>query len=61
MSCRDEAHVIVAAPITAPKPLKLGDRAGRMVQEAIAESGERCGPATRVAQQLGIGTESLRN
>jgi transposase len=32
-----------------------------MVQEAIAESGERFGAVTRVARQLGVGTESLRN
>ena len=32
-----------------------------MVHEAIAESGERVGVVTRVARQLGIGTESLRN
>jgi transposase len=32
-----------------------------MVHEAIAESGERIGAVTRVARQLGIGPESLRN
>jgi transposase len=32
-----------------------------MVHEAIAESGERVGSVTRVARQLGIGPESLRN
>jgi transposase len=32
-----------------------------MVHEAIAESGERVGAVTRVARQLGIGPESLRN
>jgi transposase len=32
-----------------------------MVREAIAESGERVGAVSRVARQLGIGTESLRN
>jgi len=36
-------------------------RAIRMVHEAIAESGERVGAVTRVARQLGIGPESLRN
>jgi transposase-like protein len=30
-----------------------------MVDEAIAESGERVGAVTRVARQLGIGPESL--
>jgi transposase len=33
----------------------------RMVHETIAESGERVGAVTRVARQLGIGPESLRN
>jgi len=32
-----------------------------MVHEAIAASGERVGAVTRVARQLGIGPESLRN
>jgi transposase len=31
-----------------------------MVAETIAEQGERHGAVTRVARQLGIGTESLR-
>jgi transposase len=31
------------------------------VQQAIEESGERFGVITRVARQLGIGTESLRS
>jgi transposase len=32
-----------------------------MVHEQIAERGERFGVVTRVARQLGIGVESLRN
>ena len=39
----------------------MRERAVRMVHEAIAESGERVGAVTRVARQLGIGPESLRN
>jgi transposase len=39
----------------------MRERAVRMVHEAIAESGERQGVVSRVARQLGIGTESLRN
>jgi transposase len=39
----------------------MRDRAVRMVRETIAESGERIGAVTRVARQLGIGPESLRN
>ncbi|HYY78133.1 MAG TPA: transposase [Actinomycetes bacterium] len=41
-------------------PPQLRERAVRMVQQAIEESGERFGVVTRVAQQLGIGSESLR-
>jgi transposase len=39
----------------------MRERAIRMVRETIAESGERVGAVSRVARQLGIGTESLRN
>ncbi len=42
-------------------PPEMHERAIRMVREAIAERGERVGAVTRVARQLGIGTESLRN
>src|SRR5919198_2937007 len=42
-------------------PPEMRERAVRMVREAIAESGERQGAVTRVARQLGIGPESLRN
>ena len=42
-------------------PPEMRERAVRMVREAIAESGERIGAVTRVARQLGIGAESLRN
>jgi transposase len=42
-------------------PPELRERAVRMVKETTAESGERFGVVTRVARQLGIGTESLRN
>src|SRR6266542_5330222 len=42
-------------------PPKMHDRAIRMVREEIAERGERVGAVTRVARQLGIGPESLRN
>ena len=41
-------------------PAELRERAVRMVREAIAENGERFGVITRVARQLGIGLESLR-
>ena len=43
-------------------PPELRERAVRMVAEAIeAQGGERFGVITRVARQLGIGTEFLRN
>src|SRR5438270_7716473 len=42
-------------------PPGMRERAIRMVRETIAESGERVGAVSRVARQLGIGTESLRN
>jgi transposase-like protein len=42
-------------------PPEVRERAVRIFREAIAESGERVGAVSRVARQLGIGTESLRN
>ena len=43
-------------------PPELREQAVRMVHEQIAEQGgERFGVITRVARQLGIGPESLRN
>src|SRR5215510_631034 len=42
-------------------PPEIRERAVRMVREAIAEGGESFGVVTRVAKQLGIGPESLRN
>ena len=42
-------------------PPELKERAVRMVFETIAESGERDGVIARVARQLGIGDQSLRN
>ena len=42
-------------------PPELRERAVRMAQELIAEQGgQRYGVVTRVARELGIGTESLR-
>ena len=41
-------------------PPELRERAVRLVRETIAEEGQRFGVITRVARQLGIGTESLR-
>src|SRR4051795_6379036 len=42
-------------------PAEMRERAIRMVRESIAKSGERRGAVPRLARQLGIGTESLRN
>ncbi len=42
-------------------PRELRERAVRMVREAIAENGgDRHGIVTRVATQIGVGSESLR-
>ena len=41
-------------------PPEMRERAVRLVAETIAEAGERHGAVTKVARQLGIGTESLR-
>jgi transposase len=41
-------------------PSELRERAVRMVQETIEQTGERFGVITRVARQLGVGSESLR-
>jgi transposase len=42
-------------------PPELHERAVRMVEAAIAETGERFGAVSRVARQLGVGPESVRN
>src|SRR6516165_2852520 len=41
-------------------PDELRERAVRMVQEVRRETGESHGVITRVAKELGVGTESLR-
>jgi len=42
-------------------PPELKERAVRMVAETIATEGQSLGVITRVARQLGIGSESLRS
>ena len=42
-------------------PPEMRERAVRMVAETIAETGERWGVVARVARQLGIGEQTLRN
>ena len=49
------------SPFQRRYPPEMRERAVRMVREVIAESGERVGAVTRVARQLGIGPESVRN
>jgi transposase len=39
----------------------MKERAVRMVEQTIAESGERWGVVSRIARQLGIGEQTLRN
>jgi transposase len=41
-------------------PTELRDRGVRMVLDEFERSGERHGVVTRIAAQLGVGTESLR-
>jgi len=49
-----------SSPFQRRYPPELRERAVRMVFETAAERGDRFGVVTRVAQQLGIGPESLR-
>ena len=49
------------SPFQRRYPPEMRERAVRMVREVIAESGERMGAVTRVARQLGVGPESVRN
>ena len=48
------------SPFQRRYPPEMRERAVRLVAETIAEQGERHGAMTRVARELGIGTESLR-
>ena len=41
-------------------PVELRERAVKMVLEIREQTGERHGAVTRVAKELGVGTESLR-
>ena len=42
-------------------PVELRERAVRLVLEVRVESGDQPGVIPRIAKQLGIGTESLRD
>jgi transposase len=48
-------------PVQRRYPPELRERAVRLVHETTAEQGERHGAVGKVAKQLGIGPESLRN
>ena len=48
-------------PASRRYPPELKERAVRMVEQTMAESGERWGVISRVARQLGIGEQTLRN
>jgi transposase len=54
------AHNRSTHPSQKRYPPELRERAVRMVLETIEQTGERFGVITRVAHQLGIGSESLR-
>jgi len=54
------AHNNSSHPAQRRYPPELRERAVRMVLETIEQTGERFGVITRVARQLGIGSESLR-
>jgi transposase len=54
------AHNRSTHPSQKRYPPELRERAVRMVLETIEQTGERFGVITRVARQLGVGTESLR-
>jgi transposase len=55
------SHSRGAHPSQRRYPAELRDRAVRMVLDTIEQTGQRAGVITRIARQLGIGTESLRS
>jgi transposase len=54
------AHDRSSHPAQRRYPPELRERAVRMVLETMEQTGERVGVITRIARQLGIGSESLR-
>jgi transposase len=54
------AHEKSSHPAQRRYPPELRERAVRMVLETMEQTGQRVGVITRIARQLGIGTESLR-
>jgi len=56
-----EHHPARAVPVQRRYPPEMKERAVRLVFETAAEQGEWHGAVGKVAQQLGIGPESLRH
>jgi transposase len=48
-------------PSTKRYPAELKERAVRLVEQARAEGGDEVGLVARVARQLGVGDQSMRN
>jgi transposase len=48
-------------PSSKRHPPEMRERAVRMVEQSIEETGERWGVVSRVGRQLGIGEQTLRN
>jgi transposase len=61
MESMSESSKGVSHPAQRRYPPELRERAVRLVAETIEQSGERHGVIGRIARQLGVGTETLRN
>jgi transposase len=61
MESMSESSKGVSHPAQRRYPPELRERAVRLVLETIEQSGESHGVIGRIAGQLGIGTETLRN
>ncbi len=55
------AHNNGSHPAQKRYPPELRERAVRMVLETMEQTGQRVGVITRIARQLGVGSESLRS
>jgi transposase len=61
MESMSESRKGVSHPAQKRYPPELRERAIRLVLETIEQTGERHGVIGRIAGQLGVGTETLRN
>jgi transposase len=61
MESMSESRKGVPHPAQKRYPPELRERAIRLVLETIEQTGERHGVIGRIAGQLGVGTETLRN